>query len=164
MLFIGAGIQGFEEGPRDSLSWVFGTVHYANGARCYGCCQIVIETTHHEKRAVPRASNSLLVKIAQGDDRIDAISQDFSLTGAKLSLPRKLDPNQIVELKMYLPHEDLRVYESQEPITLMAEVTWQEVQDGRNRCMAGVQFKDVKESDRLKIVECFEFFNMSPEF
>ena len=126
--------------------------------------EIVIEATRHEKRAVPRASNSLLVQVTQGDNRIDAISQDFSLTGARLSLPRKLDPSQILELKMFLPHEDIRIYESQEPITLQAELTWQELQDGRERCMAGVKFLNVQESDRLKIIECFEFFNMSPEF
>jgi methyl-accepting chemotaxis protein len=126
--------------------------------------EVMIGTVQHEQRTVPRVNNSLLVKITQGEDRIDAISQDFSLSGVRLSLPRRLDTQQPVALQMYLPYEDLKVYESQEPVKLTGEVTWQDGQDGRSRCMAGLKFVDMKDADRAKIKECFKFFNVNAEF
>jgi methyl-accepting chemotaxis protein len=109
-------------------------------------------------------SNSLLVKVTQGDNKIDAISQDFSLTGVKMSLPRRLDTAQLVNLQLYLPYEDLKQYESQEPIELKGEVTWQDGQDGRSRCMAGLKFLDMTDADRYKLKQCFKFFNANAEF
>jgi methyl-accepting chemotaxis protein len=126
--------------------------------------EVLIGAAQHEQRTAPRVNNSLLVKMTQGDNKIDAISQDFSLTGVRMSLPRRLDATQPVELQLYLPHEDLRGYESQEPIRMKAEVTWQDGQDGRNRCMAGLKFVGMTDTDRNKIKQCFKFYNANAEF
>jgi len=126
--------------------------------------EMLIGAAQHEQRTVPRINNSLLVKMTQGDNKIDAISQDFSMTGVKMSLPRQLDTTRPVELQLYLPHEDLRGYESQEPIQMKAEVTWQDGQDGRSRCMAGLKFVGMTDTDRSKIKQCFKFYNANSEF
>ncbi len=129
----------------------------------------VIEPAQNEQREAPRIHNSLLVKVSQGGESqdaqlIDAISQDVSMKGVRLSLAHRVDQNQPIELDIYLPHEDLKVYERQQPLHLLGKVTWQSGQDGRNRCLAGVGFVDLKESDRLKLKECFKYFNMKAEF
>jgi methyl-accepting chemotaxis protein len=126
--------------------------------------EIAINTAQHEQRKAPRANNSMLVKIVQGDDFLDALILDFSLTGARLSLARKLDVVNPMDMKVYLPYENLREYESQIPIELKGNIAWQEEQEGRARCTAGVQFIGLQDSDRDKIKQCFDFFNLQAEF
>lgn len=124
----------------------------------------VMQVAQNEQREVPRSESSMLVKVMQGNEKLDAISQDLSLSGMRLSLPRQVDTSQLVDISIYLPHHDLRVYESQAPIVLRGEVIWQSGQDGRNRCIAGVKFVNLSEPDRYKIQQCFKFFNESAEF
>lgn len=114
----------------------------------------------NEKRAVPRSESSMLVKVMQGEDQLDAISQDLSLHGMRLSLPQRLDTEQLVEICIRLPHDDLRVYESQKPIVVKGEVIWQSGQDGRNRCLAGIRFISLSVPDRYRIEQCLKFFDM----
>lgn len=123
-----------------------------------------IPIAQHEQRGVPRADNSLLVKIVQGEDFLDALVQDFSLTGVRLSLARKLDTAKPIDMKIYLPHENLSEYENQTPLQLSGEIAWQEEQEGRDRCTAGVQFIGMDDSNREKIRQCFDFYKLNAEF
>lgn len=118
-----------------------------------------VEVACNEQRQVPRSEGSMLVKVAQGEDRLDAISQDLSLNGLRLSLPRQVKNDEVVDIAIYMPHHDLRVYESQAPMVLKGEIIWQSGQDGRNRSIAGVRFVNLGESDRYKLQQCFGFFN-----
>jgi c-di-GMP-binding flagellar brake protein YcgR len=106
----------------------------------------------------------MLLKITQGGQKLDAISQNISMTGIKLSLPKPMETNLPVEIAIFLPKDDLRAYETQSPIVLKGRVVWQNTQDGRNRCIAGVEFVNLSETDRYKIQQCFKFFNESAEF
>lgn len=124
----------------------------------------VAELTQNEQRSVPRSESSMLVKVVQGEGKLDAISQDISLSGIRISLPRQIEADEVVEIAMYLPHHDLRVYESQPPILLKGQVIWQSGQDGRSRCISGVKFVNLSDTDRYKIEQCFKFFNMPAEF
>jgi methyl-accepting chemotaxis protein len=121
-------------------------------------------TDQNEQRAVPRSESSMLLKITQGGQKLDAISQNISMTGIKLSLPKPMETNLPVEIAIFLPKDDLRAYETQSPIVLKGRVVWQNTQDGRNRCIAGVEFVNLSETDRYKIQQCFKFFNESAEF
>jgi hypothetical protein len=67
-------------------------------------------------------------------------------------------------MKIYLPHGELSEYENQIPLQLAGEIAWQEEQEGRSRCTAGVQFIGMDDSNRDKIKECFDFFKLSAEF
>lgn len=123
---------------------------------------IVIEAAQNEHRRAPRAQNSLLVKIAQGGDMVEAVSSDFSLTGLRLRLPQPLKEREQIDLSLYLPSDNLDQYEHQNPLHLKGRVSWQRKEGSNHLC--GVEFVNVDENMRNKLKKCFEFFHKNAEF
>ena len=123
---------------------------------------IVLEASQHEKRRAPRAQNSLLVKMQLDGRQIETVTSDFSMTGLGLRLPRAINEREQVELSVYLPNEDLKQYERQEPLCIKGRILWQR-KDG-DGYLCGVEFVSVDESKRTMIKKCFAFFNKNPEF
>ena len=121
-----------------------------------------IEAAQHEKRKVPRAQDSLLVKMCQAGDQTEALSSDFSLTGLRLRVSEPMRVNQPVDLSLYLPYEDIQRYESQLPLTLQGSVSWQK-EDG-SHYLCGLEFTNVDESRRAALRKCFAFFHKNAEF
>ena len=123
---------------------------------------IMIEAAQHEKRHAPRAQNSLLVKMSQGGDTMEALSSDFSMVGLRLRLPQPVNEREQVDLALYLPNEDLNQYERQKPLRLKASIAWQRKEGGNYLC--GVEFVKVDESQRNGLKKCFAFFHKNAEF
>jgi len=123
---------------------------------------IVIEAAQHEKRRAPRAQNSLLVKMSQGGNTVEAVSSDFSMTGLRLRLPQAVNERAQVDLSLYLPNDDLDQYERQRPLRLGGRISWQRQEGGNFLC--GVEFVNVDEGQRKQLRKCFEFFHKNAEF
>jgi methyl-accepting chemotaxis protein len=121
-----------------------------------------IDDNQHQQRAYPRAENNLLVKVEQGERKLEGITKDFSLTGMKIALPSPLEKNAKLNLGIYLPYDDLEKYGSQKPINVYGKIARQSV-EGRNH-LCGIQFVDMDESRRGYLKTCFDFFNKKAEF
>jgi len=123
---------------------------------------IIIEAAQNEHRRAPRAKNSLLVKMSQGGNTVEAVSSDFSLTGLRLRLPQPVNEREQIDLSLYLPNDNLDQYEHQKPLHLQGRVSWQRKEGGNTLC--GVEFVNVDESKRNMLKKCFEFFHKNSEF
>ena len=121
-----------------------------------------IEATQHEKRRVPRANNSLRVKITQGDTMLEAVASDFSLKGLRLRLTQPVREHEQLDLALYLPHDDLGQYAKQDPLHINGRVAWQ-CKDGENY-QCGVEFQNTDEATSQLMKKCFEFYNKNAEF
>ena len=121
-----------------------------------------IEAAQHEKRRVPRANNSLRVRITQDDTTFEAVASDFSLTGLRLRLIQPVREREQLDLAVYLPSDDLDQYEKQEPLRVRGSIAWQR-KDGENY-QCGVEFQNVDEAIANSIRRCFKFYNKNAEF
>ncbi len=136
------------------LNQIMSGFKFANG--------IMIEAAQHEKRRVPRAQNSLLVKLIQDGQTIDALSSDFSMTGLRLRLTQSINDREPIELAINLPNQDLNQYERQDVLRIKGRVHWQR-KDGEDQ-LCGVEFINVDESQRHSLKKCFEFYNKNATF
>jgi methyl-accepting chemotaxis protein len=121
-----------------------------------------IEAAQHEKRRVPRANNSLRVKITQDGTTFEAVASDFSLKGLRVRLNHPVHAREPLELALYLPNDDLAEYEKQEPLRIRGSMAWQK-KDGENY-QCGVEFGEIGESNLKMMRRCFEFYNKNAEF
>ena len=124
--------------------------------------ELIIEPEQNEKRRFPRAQNSLLAKLTQDGETIDAVTSDFSMTGMRLSASRAVSDQEHVDIALYVPHEDITVYEGQEPLHLRGRVVWSRKEGDQFVC--GVDFVDLNRQQRETIRSCFTFFHKNPEF
>ncbi len=122
----------------------------------------VIEPEQHEKRSHPRARNTLLIDVKQGDTRLEAVTRDFSLTGVSLVLSQQIQAKDPLNLAVYLPSLDLDQYKNQSPLPVAASVAWQ--RPAGEKFLYGLKFIDLDENKRNRIKACFEFYNKNAEF
>ncbi len=121
-----------------------------------------IEAAQHEKRRVPRANNSLRVKITQGDAMFEAVASDFSLKGLRLRLTQPVHEHEPLDLALYLPNEDLNQYARQEPLRVDGRVAWQRKDGSNYQC--GVELQNLDDAKLKLMKKCFEFYNKNAEF
>jgi methyl-accepting chemotaxis protein len=122
----------------------------------------VIEAAQHEKRSFPRASNRLLVHVAQGDVEVECTSLDFSMAGIRLMMGKALDKNRPIEMELYLPQEELKQYEAQQPVKLQGRISWQRKEGDKHVC--GVAFGQLTPETAQRLRECFRYYNKEAEF
>lgn len=118
--------------------------------------------SQNEKRAYPRAQNSLLVRAAQGQTSLEGISLDVSLSGIRLLLSDKLDMNSNISLEIMLPHEDAARYQAQAPLCISGQIAWERSEGAEY--LYGIQFNPPSEAQKKLIRHCFDFFNLNAEF
>ena len=124
--------------------------------------QIVIEASQHEKRRVPRAENSLRVKINQSGNELEGLSQDISMTGLKLKLRSPIKEHELINVSLFLPSDDLNQYKNQDPLDLKGSVSWQRKEGDNYLC--GIEFANMNEVQRNQIKKCFQFLKRNAEF
>lgn len=124
--------------------------------------QIVIEASQHEKRRVPRAENSLRVKIDQSGNELEGLTQDISMTGLKLKIRSPIKEREPIDLSLFLPSDDLNQYKNQDPLDLKGTVSWQRKEGDSYLC--GIQFANMNEAQRNQIKKCFQFLKRNAEF
>jgi methyl-accepting chemotaxis protein len=122
----------------------------------------VVETAQHEKRSFPRASNRLLVHVVQGDIDMECTSLDFSMAGIRLMMGKELDNSKSIEMELYLPQEDLKEYQAQQPVKLQGKIGWQRREEDKHVC--GVAFGQLSAEAARRLRECFRYYNKEAEF
>ncbi|MBZ5624302.1 MAG: PilZ domain-containing protein, partial [Acidobacteriia bacterium] len=122
----------------------------------------VIEAAQHEKRSFPRASNRLLVHVSQEDVDVECTSLDFSMAGIRLMMNKQLERTKPLEMELYLPQEDLKQYEAQQPVKLQGRISWQRKEDDKHVC--GVAFGQLSVEAAKRMRECFRYYNKEAEF
>jgi methyl-accepting chemotaxis protein len=121
-----------------------------------------IQAEQHEKRTAPRASNRLLVRVEQGDLAMECCSLDFSMSGIRLQMNKKLDRASPITMELYLPQDDLAQYRTQNPVRLQGKISWQRVEADKYVC--GVEYENVTGEVERGLRECFKYYNKQPEF
>ncbi|GAB6040595.1 methyl-accepting chemotaxis protein [Endothiovibrio diazotrophicus] len=116
-----------------------------------------------EKRRLPRLERNLVTAVNQGEFRLEGITQDISLEGARLQLPRALPEERgTVTLKLRLPYEDEKAFRNQTPLALSAEIQWYRGHGGEHHY--GLHFRELDERTRERVKGIFAFFNTEYEF
>lgn len=116
-----------------------------------------------EKRRYPRMKYNLLARIGLGEGTLDAITEDLSLSGMRLSTTRGLEEGQKMRLRLLMPREELGQFRGQQPLELTARVNWsRSVEEGKWE--SGIEFVDLSSAQAGSLREVFDYFNAKPEF
>lgn len=122
----------------------------------------LIDQNQYEGRRAPRADNRLRMVLTQGEMQYEALTLDFSMTGAQLLTRYSINEKMPVQLSLYVPDEDMEAYEKQEPVRLSGRVVWQR-KDGRDyRC--GIKYDEISSANQPLMQKCFDYFGKKPEF
>ena len=122
----------------------------------------VIEPKQNERRTHPRATNRLLVEAAQNGKSFECSSLDFSMTGMRLEMNKKLEADAPIELAVCLPQSELNQYKKQQPLKITGRISWQRTEGEKNEC--GIAFERMTAEASSKLRECFKYYNKTPEF
>ncbi len=119
------------------------------------------EPAHHmfagmEKRNSPRADCRLRVVINQLEKELGGSCLDFSMTGIKLKLGESIDPALPIGLEIYIPYDEYKDYQSQEPVHLSGQVMWDRIEGGYY--LYGIQFTNTDAKAESGLKQCFEYF------
>ena len=115
-----------------------------------------------EGRRAPRVQNRLRIVLKQGDVKTDALTTDFSMTGAQLLTRHPMNDKLPTELLLYEPNEDMKAYRNQDPIRLSGQIVWQR-QEGKDwKC--GVRYEKLSATARKSIEKCFDYFGKNSDF
>ncbi|CAK0753851.1 methyl-accepting chemotaxis protein [Gammaproteobacteria bacterium] len=117
----------------------------------------------NDHRKTPRAPNNLLVHIDVGDRLCESITADFSLTGMRLrTTDMTLEKGKIFTMQLMIPHENIKEYTNQTPLTLKGKIVWHRIEQGQQ--YYGVEFVDTTREQKIQLHRCFEFFNRTAEY
>jgi methyl-accepting chemotaxis protein len=145
----------------DGLHKVTGKMNQLMAGFTFNHSQSIL-AEQHEKRTAPRASNRLLVRVEQGDLAMECCSLDFSMSGIRLQMNKKLDRTNPIMMELYLPQDDLAQYRTQKPVRVPGKISWQRVEDDKYVC--GVAYENVTGEVERGLRECFKYYNKQPEF
>ncbi len=123
----------------------------------------VIDKAQNEQRRAPRLQSNLRVLVEQRGERFEGVTSDVSLVGARLRLGRSIASDHTLTLSIYLPAEEMALYEQQAPLKVSGRVAWSERRSGED-CVCGVEFFDLNEQQRAGLARCFEHFGKKPLF
>jgi methyl-accepting chemotaxis protein len=123
----------------------------------------VIDKAQNEQRRVPRLESNLRVLVEQQGKRFEGVTSDVSLVGARLRLGGLIAADQTLNLSIYLPTEDMALYEQQAPLKVSGRVAWRESETGED-CVCGIEFFELNEPQRAGLSRCFEYFGKNPRF
>ncbi|MEF8767551.1 PilZ domain-containing protein [Candidatus Accumulibacter contiguus] len=123
----------------------------------------VIDKAQNEQRRAPRLQSNLRVLVEQRGERFEGVTSDVSLVGARLRLGRSIASDHALTLSIYLPAEEMALYEQQAPLKISGRVAWSERRSGED-CVCGVEFFDLNEQQRAGLARCFEHFGKKPLF
>jgi len=123
----------------------------------------LIDKAQNEQRRAPRLQSNLRVLVEQRGERFEGVTSDVSLVGARLRLRRSIASDQTLTVLIYLPAEEMALYEQQAPLKVSGRVAWSEGGSGED-CVCGVEFFELDEQQRAGLARCFEYFGKNPLF
>ena len=116
-----------------------------------------------DQRRCPRLERGLLARIESSDGTTqEALTEDLSMTGAKLVLNQPLNKGARVNMFLYIPDTDLERYRNQQPAVLGGVVKWQREENGRT--LSGVQFESLSSAAQNHLKAVFAYYDKSPVF
>ncbi len=115
-----------------------------------------------EKRAFPRAPNSLRVNVLNGGQLLEGVSQDISLSGLGLILNETLSPKSLVTLEILQPSESFEDFRRQPPLRVEGRVMWQREEGGKR--LYGIHFEGLDAAAKQSLKRSVEYFNQPAEF
>jgi len=124
-----------------------------------------VQRPEGEKRRHPRLERTVLATLSQDDNpplRMEALATDVSMSGSRLLVPRKLNPELPVTVNIQLPASSLNNYMSQPPVALRAKVRWQRVEDEQQAC--GVEFQQPNAEQAKHLGDIFGFYHKAPAY
>ena len=123
----------------------------------------VIDKAQNEQRRAPRLQSNLRVLVEQQGERFEGVTNDVSLVGARLRLRRSIASDQALTVLIYLPAEEMSLYEQQAPLKVSGRVAWSEGGSGKD-CVCGIEFFELNDQQRAGLARCFEYFGKNPLF
>jgi methyl-accepting chemotaxis protein len=116
----------------------------------------------NENRGAPRIQHRLRMVLTQRDVEAEALTIDFSMTGAQLLTHQSLQEELPLQIALYAPDEDVEAYKNQDPIRLTGHIVWQRKSGSDYQC--GVQFDQVGSNNQELMQKCFRYFGKNSEF
>jgi methyl-accepting chemotaxis protein len=123
-----------------------------------------IEKIGNESRRYPRLSQSILIDVKIDGHYYDAITVDFSLSGAKikLSLPLICDSNQVISICISEPSGSLIQHKQRNKTPFDAKVLWSKEVEGE--FFYGIEFIRVDEKQKSVIKKCFDYYHANVNY
>lgn len=120
----------------------------------------------HDKRGTPRENLNLLAKIESNGIFVEGISSNFSLTGIQLRISEELENEDDLNIKLYLPFDDINEFENQTHVSIKGKVAWskQVTKHHSIQYVYGIQFIEITDKQNQSLEYCFDFFKKSATF
>ena len=115
-----------------------------------------------DKRAYPRAENSLRVNVQYQDSLLEGVSLDISLSGLRLALAGELPEDVELGLEVFLPRNSLEEFRNQRPLQVRGLVMWRR-REGEG-FLYGIRFEQVSQADHQALRQAVAYFNKPAEY
>ncbi|MGX5834165.1 methyl-accepting chemotaxis protein [Aeromonas piscicola] len=117
------------------------------------------EKSDNELRRYPRLNQSILIDVKIDETYYDAITVDFSLSGAKikLALPLIGGINETISICISVPSGSLFQHKQRDKTVFNAKVLWNKEIDGD--FFYGIEFIMIDEKQKNIIKECFDYYH-----
>jgi len=125
--------------------------------------EVIARSKEQDKRQTPRLEQKLVVKVTQGDQVIDGLCNDISVTGIQLLLPTSLESidNQL-GIEVHLPYDNMSDYHSQTPLKVIGKISWDKHVGEISKY--GVEFVQLSHSQIQQIENSFQYFGYQPQY
>ncbi|MDX1812295.1 MAG: methyl-accepting chemotaxis protein [Gammaproteobacteria bacterium] len=110
-----------------------------------------------EQRKSPRITYPLRVNVIHNGQKVNCVSKDLSSSGLQLRHTLDLKKGDVLDLEIFLPYDDEKLYKNQKPLSISGKVRWNGDKGEPNTC--GLEFINVKQIHKEWIKKCFQFFD-----
>ncbi len=108
-----------------------------------------------EKRAYPRIRNQVRIMVTSGEETIQGVTNDISLSGLNIKCRKKLQMMTDLPAVLYVPEDESA--QEEDSLELTVRVLHEREEDGRYAY--GMQFSLVNTDDEQKLERVFTFFH-----
>lgn len=110
----------------------------------------------HSRRGAKRIKGHSLISLHTDQGRIEGLSNDISVSGLGIVTSQPIPSNTSLNVELKMPQKELEQYQQQKPITIPAELAWQ--QDQNSKHIAGLKFNGLNPSQKQAIRDSIQFY------